>query len=137
MSEGTADLELVFDGGALGNPGAGYGSFRLTDRDGFCEISRLDFGENVTNNQAEYRTLIAGLEAALRHAANLGWQATALQLRIRTDSQLVVEQVLGRWKVRHPDLQPLNARAREMFARFGSTDIAWHPRIESVRILGH
>lgn len=127
----------MFDGGSLGNPGAGYGSFQLRDREGFCEISRLDFGGNVTNNQAEYQTLIGGLEAALAHAGKLGWQPTRLQLRVRTDSKLVVEQVLGHWKVRHPNLQPLNTRAKALLARFGSTDIAWHPRLESVRILGH
>jgi probable phosphoglycerate mutase len=137
IPEGSADLELVFDGGALGNPGAGYGSFQLRDRQGFCEISRLDFGDNVTNNQAEYRTLIAGLEAALKHAGNVGWHPRTLRVRVRTDSKLVVEQVLGRWKVRHPNLQPLSTRARDLLSRFGSTDIAWHPRVESVRILGH
>ncbi len=137
MPERSPDLELVFDGGALGNPGAGYGSFQLKDREGYCEISRLDFGDNVTNNQAEYRTLIAGLEAALRHAGKLGSQPRTLHMQVRTDSKLVVEQVLGRWTVRHPNLQPLSTRARELLARFGSTDIAWHPRVESVRILGH
>lgn len=137
LPERTPDLELVFDGGSLGNPGAGYGSFEMKDREGFCEISRLDFGDNVTNNQAEYRSLIAGLEAAVSHAGKLGWPPQGLHLRVRTDSQLVVQQVLGRWKVRHPNLQPLSTRARALVARFGSTDIAWHPRVESVRILGH
>lgn len=136
-SDGLPDFELVFDGGALGNPGAGYGSFQLKDREGYSEISRLDFGDNVTNNQAEYRTLIAGLEAALCRAGELGRQPRTLHVRVRTDSKLVVEQVLGRWKVRHPNLQPLNVRARTLLAQFGSTDIAWHPRVESVRILGH
>ncbi len=54
------DLMLVFDGGSLGNPGKGYGSFHLADRDGYETIERLEFGNNVTNNQAEYRTMIAG-----------------------------------------------------------------------------
>jgi ribonuclease HI len=131
------DLDLVFDGGSLGNPGIGYGSFRLKDRTGYSEIVRLDFGDNVTNNQAEYRTLIAGLEAALGLADRLSQSAQVARLRIRSDSRLVVEQVLGHCKVRHPDLRPLNARARDLLSRFGSYDIAWQPRQVTVRILGH
>ncbi len=133
----TSDLQIVFDGGSLGNPGRGYGSFRLTDRAGHSEIVRLDYGDNVTNNQAEYRTLIASLEEAIRHAEAHGWRPEELHLSVRTDSQLVVEQILGRWRVRHPDLRPLHARARQLLARFGSKDVAWQPRRMTVQILGH
>jgi ribonuclease HI len=136
-ANGEPDLVLVFDGGSFGNPGVGYGSFRLENQMGFFEIVRLDFGDKVTNNQAEYRTLIGGLEAALGHAERLDWPPKRLRVRVRSDSRLVVEQVLGRWKVRHPDLRPLNVRSRELLSRFGSYDIAWQPREETVRILGH
>ncbi|MDI3339096.1 MAG: reverse transcriptase-like protein [Sphaerobacter sp.] len=131
------DLTIVCDGGSLGNPGRGYGSYRLTDKSGASKLVRLEFGDGVTNNQAEYRTLIAALEAALAHAAAHRQRPEDLCLRIRTDSQLLVEQLTGRWKVRHPDLKPLHARATALVARFGRRDIAWQPRNQTVRVLGH
>lgn len=128
---------LVCDGGSLGNPGKGYGSFQLTDREGFRELRRLDLGDWMTNNQAEYLTLITGLEAALRQAETRGCRPEDVCISVRTDSQLVVEQLLGRWKVRHPNLRPLHAKAASLLARFGRRDVAWQPRSETLSILGH
>ncbi len=128
---------LVFDGGSLGNPGKGYGSFHLSSRDGFETIERLEYGNNVTNNQAEYRTMLAGVEAALQWTREHGRNPTNLSICIKTDSKLVVEQVNGRWKVKHPDLQPLCLRARQLLAQFGRKQLTWHPRAESVKLLGH
>ncbi len=136
-SNNDFDLKLVFDGGSLGNPGKGYGSFHLSGRDGYEVLERLEFGDNVTNNQAEYRTCIAGIEAAISRAESTGTNPMEQSISIRTDSKLVVEQVNGRWKVKHPELQPLCRRARELVARFGKTELAWHPRAESVKVLGH
>ena len=130
-------LTLVFDGGSLGNPGKGYGSFKLTGPGGLDEIVRLDLGNNVTNNQAEYRTLIAGLERAFDWAQRAGRDPHRLHVVVATDSKLVVEQILGRWKVRHPGLQPLCDRARALLHQFGSYEIRWQPREQTVRILGH
>lgn len=137
MQRSEPDLTIVCDGGSLGNPGKGYGSYRLADRTGASVIERLDFGPDMTNNQAEYRTLIAALEAALERAARHGWAAPELRLKVLTDSQLLVQQVLGKWKVRNAGLQPLNAHARELLARFGSRDVVWQPRAATVRVLGH
>jgi len=131
------DLSIVCDGGSLGNPGRGYGSYRLSDRTGASRLVRLEFGDGVTNNQAEYRTLIAAIDAAIERAAALGQRPEDLCLQIRTDSQLLVEQLTGRWKVRHPALKPLHARASALVARFGRHDIAWQPRAQTVRVLGH
>jgi hypothetical protein len=50
---------------------------------------------------------------------------------------LVVEQVNGRWKVKHPDLQPLCLQARQLIARFGRRSLSWQPRAETVKLLGH
>ncbi len=133
----TFDLTLVFDGGSLGNPGKGYGSFHLSGSDGYEILERLEFGDHVTNNQAEYRTFIAGIEAALSRAESTQSNTMSQSISVKTDSKLVVEQVNGRWKVKHPDLQPLCRRARELLARFGKTDLTWHPRAESVKLLGH
>jgi probable phosphoglycerate mutase len=91
----------------------------------------------VTNNQAEYRTLLAGLQAALDHARAMSLDPATLTLEVRTDSKLVVEQVLGRWKVRHPPLVPLSQQARELLGQFGCADVAWWPRARTVKVLGH
>ncbi len=131
------DLTLIFDGGSLGNPGKGYGSFQLVDRDGFETIERLNYGDQVTNNQAEYRTLIAGVESALMHVRQQQRNPLTQSICIKTDSKLVVEQVNGRWKVKHPDLQPLCLRARKLLAEFGHMQLTWHPRAQSVKVLGH
>lgn len=131
------DITLVTDGGSLGNPGKGYGSFQIKDQEGFSEIIRLEFPGIVTNNQAEYQTLNAALEAAQRHAGERGWELNRICVRVRTDSQLLVNQVLGRWKVKNEGLRPLNAAATNHLRRFGSTDIGWWPRSKTVAILGH
>lgn len=130
----AAHYSVVFDGGALGNPGRGYGSYHITAQDGAVIHERLEYGDRVTNNQAEYRTLIEALEALSRRH---GGDPSATTLQIRGDSQLVINQVLGRWKVKHPDLQPLHQRAVQLLAAFGRVDLEWHPRAMSVRLLGH
>ncbi|GIW04251.1 MAG: hypothetical protein KatS3mg059_0871 [Thermomicrobiales bacterium] len=100
--------EIVFDGGSLGNPGQGYGSFELRSPTGKTIKEKLTFGDQVTNNQAEYLTLVAALERLL---GLLGERAQRARLIVRGDSQLVVRQLLGQWKVRHPELKPLHAQA--------------------------
>ncbi|CAA9549361.1 MAG: hypothetical protein AVDCRST_MAG49-1636 [uncultured Thermomicrobiales bacterium] len=127
-------FEIVFDGGALGNPGKGYGSYRIAGPDGVVAHDRLDYGDGITNNQAEYRTLIAALERLAQH---VGPDAPATTVAVRGDSNLVVNQVLGRWKVKHPDLQPLHRRAVGLLRAFGRSDVQWHRRDASVRVLGH
>src|ERR1700754_874 len=99
------------DGGSRGNPGpAGYGSVVWTaDRETVLAESKQAIGRG-TNNVAEYRGLIAGLE----EAAKLG----ATEVDVRMDSKLVVEQMNGRWKVKHPDLAELHQQATELSTRF-------------------
>ena len=129
--------EIVFDGGALGNPGRGYGSFAISGPGGYVATERLDFsphGERVTNNQAEYRTLIAALERLLR---DRGDRASSSHLVVRGDSLLVINQVAGRWKVKNADLAPLHRSAVSLINRFAVSDLVWHDRSHSVRILGH
>ena len=92
------------DGGARGNPGpAGYG-VRVESPDGSV-VEELHGALGVaTNNVAEYNGLLAALQWAVDHGAR--------ELRIRSDSELLVRQMLGQYKVKHPGLQPLAARAR-------------------------
>ena len=114
------------DGGSRGNPGpAGYGAVVL-DADGETVLAEVFDGlGTATNNVAEYRGLIAGLEAA----AGLG----ATEVDVRMDSKLVVEQMSGRWKVKHPSMQPLAEQARELIAGFDDVDFEWIPRASNAR----
>jgi ribonuclease HI len=130
-------MSLVFDGGSLGNPGKGYGSYRLTVDGTHFEIDELDFGDNVTSNQADYRTLIAGLREALAVLESSGNAPRNAGIDVVTDSKLVVEQLHGRWKVRHDGLKPLHAEARELLRQFSEKTLAWQPRAKTVKVLGH
>jgi ribonuclease HI len=100
----SGPVVAYIDGGARGNPGpAGYG-VRIEQPDGKLIE---EFAESIgvaTNNVAEYRALIAALEWAHR----LGFRT----LHVRSDSQLLVQQMLGNYRVKHAGLQPLHARAR-------------------------
>ena len=104
-------LRAYIDGGARGNPGpAGYG-VRVEDANGTV-IAELHGGAGITtNNVAEYRALLTALTWAVDH----GYQ----QLQIRADSELLVKQMRGEYRVRHPGLQPLAARARLLVAQVG------------------
>jgi ribonuclease H / adenosylcobalamin/alpha-ribazole phosphatase len=109
------------DGGSRGNPGpAGYGSVVFSaDRGIVLAESKQAIGR-ATNNVAEYRGLIAGLAEAI----NLG----AGEVAVSMDSKLVVEQMAGRWKVKHPDLVELNREARGLAAQFDHITFTWIPR---------
>ncbi|HET8523675.1 MAG TPA: ribonuclease HI family protein [Thermomicrobiales bacterium] len=129
--------EIVWDGGSLGNPGHGYGSYRLRNPRGREIYEKLDFadlGDKVTNNQAEYLTLIRAMER-LRHL--LGDRAKNVSVLIQGDSQLVINQVTGSWKVKNAALRPLHLRATALLPEFGAVEFAWHPRANSVAVLGH
>ncbi len=88
----------------------------------------------MTNNQAEYRTLIEALRF-LRQ--KLGERAQMEHVRVDGDSQLVINQVQGIWKVRQENLKPLRAEAVSLATGFGSISYRWHRRDNSVRLLGH
>jgi broad specificity phosphatase PhoE/ribonuclease HI len=110
----VARLVIEADGGSRGNPGpAGYGA---VVRDwGSGEVLREVAGSVgvATNNVAEYRGLIAGLSAA----ADLDPGA---DVEVRMDSKLVVEQMSGRWKVKHTDMRVLAGEAAELVRKFPS-----------------
>lgn len=129
-----SDFTIVFDGGAIGNPGKGYGSYQIVGPDGVVSEQSLNYGDNITNNQAEFMTIIKALED-LR--ARQGDQTPRTRLAIRGDSQLVINTITGKWKARHPGLIPLHQRAVALLREFGRTDIKWQPRSKSVAILGH
>ncbi len=112
------------DGGSRGNPGpAGYGVVVFAADHTRILAERREYVGITTNNVAEYRGLIAGLEAA----AELG----ARVVSVRMDSKLVVEQMSGRWKVKHASMIPLAERARGLIAGFDTVTFAWIPRAEN------
>ena len=129
-----SDYTIVFDGGSLGNPGQGYGSYEIAGPDGTIAARQVQFGNDMTNNQAEFRAIIAALEDLLER---VGSRADALSVAVRGDSQLVIRGLEGEWRVKHPGLQPLHQRAADLLRRFRKVDLAWHPRRESVRTFGH
>lgn len=108
------------DGGSRGNPGpAGCGAV-VRDADGTV-LAERSLGLGVaTNNVAEYEGLLAGLRAA----AELG----AGEVDVRMDSKLVVEQLSGRWRIKHAALQPLAAQAKDLVAAFAAVRFEWIPR---------
>jgi len=111
------------DGGSRGNPGpAGYGAV-VFDASRSVLAERKESIGIATNNVAEYRGLIAGLTAA----GELG----ASKVDVRMDSKLVVEQMSGRWKVKHPDMIPLQRRAAELATQFSRVTYTWIPRGEN------
>jgi broad specificity phosphatase PhoE/ribonuclease HI len=112
------------DGGSRGNPGpAGFGSVVWSD-DHTTVLAEIKEAIGIaTNNVAEYRGLIAGLT----EAARLG----ATEVDARLDSKLVVEQMSGRWKVKHPDIAQLHGEARRLAAGFERLSFTWVPREEN------
>lgn len=99
------------DGGARGNPGpAGYGVV-VTGEDGRV-LAELHEGIGIaTNNIAEYRGLLAALQWALDHGYS--------RLHVKSDSLLIVQQMLGNYRVKHAGLLPLYHKARELAVRIG------------------
>ena len=109
------------DGGSRGNPGpAGYGAVVWSADRAVLLAERKESIGTATNNVAEYRGLIAGLEAA----ADVG----ATEVVVAMDSKLVVEQMTGRWRVKHADMIPLNEKARSLAAEFDHVSYGWIPR---------
>ncbi len=131
------ELQVIFDGGSRGNPGQGYGSFMVQSPNRKPVIKRVEFGDNYTNNQAEYDTLIESLVYIIERLEATNRSPQQVALDIKTDSDLVVNQLLGSFKVKDAGLKIRNAKALELLGRFGDWLINWHPREESVKLLGH
>lgn len=114
-------ITIYTDGGSRGNPGvAGSGSV-LFDATGatLAEIAYV-VGQDASNNVAEYHGLLRGLEAARDFGAT--------EVEVFMDSKLVVEQMSGRWKIKHPDMKKLALEARDLAQGFQSVSYNWVPR---------
>jgi ribonuclease HI len=132
------DFLAVVDGGSLehGTANRGYGSYHLATRDGRRQTVRLDLG-TATNNEAEYRTLIAALKDLLGRITRAGKSPSGYSLVIQTDSQLLVGQLTRGWQVKAANLRPLVDEAAGLLRAFGHTQLEKVPRAEIVRVLGH
>nr|WP_231126620.1 bifunctional RNase H/acid phosphatase [Motilibacter aurantiacus] len=121
---GQRRLVVEADGGSRGNPGpAGYGSLVKDAATGEVLAERAGGLGHTTNNVAEYTGLVEGLRAA----AEIDPSAS---VEVRMDSKLVVEQMSGRWKIKHPPLQPLALAARQAFDQ-SRVRYTWIPRAQN------
>ncbi|MEV0023370.1 bifunctional RNase H/acid phosphatase [Streptomyces atroolivaceus] len=119
-------LVVEADGGSRGNPGpAGYGAVVLDPLDAATLAEAAEYIGVATNNVAEYKGLIAGLKAVKELFPD-----TPVEVRVRMDSKLVVEQMSGRWKIKHPDMKPLAAEAANILPA-SSVTYEWIPRAEN------
>jgi ribonuclease HI len=108
------------DGGARGNPGPAAAAAVLSTADGDVLDEATELLGRATNNVAEYRGLLLGLD----RARALG----ATEVEVVNDSELVAHQVNGRYKVKHPDMKPLHARALEALGGFERWTVRSVPR---------
>ena len=121
----TGCCRLFTDGASRGNPGqAGAGAVLLDEQGEELAACSAYLGV-CTNNVAEYKALLAGLEEAQRQGCG--------QLAIFLDSELIVRQVQGQYKVKNEALQPLFRQVREQLARFETWSIAHVPRAQNAR----
>jgi ribonuclease HI len=117
-------LVIYTDGAARGNPGPAGAGVRIEGPDGAALAEIAEYLGETTNNVAEYRALLLGLE----RARALG----ARRIEVRSDSELLVRQMTGAYKVRNEGLRPLVARAHALAEAFTSVDYV-HVRRESNR----
>jgi ribonuclease HI len=116
-------LRVFSDGAARGNPGPAGAGAVLTRADGTVVAKCGKFLGTQTNNVAEYSALLIGLETALR----LGAQ----QVEVVADSELLVRQLEGVYRVKNEKLRPLFKRAKELLAKFERTSVRHVPREEN------
>jgi len=117
---GNKTLRLFTDGACRGNPGPGGAGAVLMTGDGQVIATAKKFLGRCTNNIAEYRALILGLEEALKHGASA--------VCVFLDSELLVRQIQGRYRVKNPALQPLMAEVRTLLSRFDTWEVDHVPR---------
>jgi ribonuclease HI len=113
-------LQIHIDGASRGNPGeAGFG-VHVASPEGSTLAELYGYLGRATNNVAEYQALIHALRYALDHGAR--------QVRIFSDSELVVRQMSGAYKVKHPDMIPLHREATRLVSRIGGVALSHVPR---------
>ncbi len=120
------ELVIYCDGGARGNPGPAAIGAVVLDPSTEPPTRLATVSERIgvaTNNVAEYRALVAGLEAAREFPAR--------RVRVRADSQLLVRQLEGRYRVKQAHLRPFFERARELLGEYEDVELVHVPREEN------
>lgn len=118
----TGKVTVHTDGASRGNPGPAAASFVISHD----QVPILEYAEAIgkaTNNFAEYTAMIRALECCQRLGIN--------QLRLHSDSELMVKQMRGEYKVKHPDIIPLYDQAKKLAAGFASLEFVHVPRAEN------
>ena len=103
------EYSLNFDGASKGNPGLSGAGFVIYENDKELVYDSKFVSKNATNNVAEYYGLIYGLKEAVKQKIKI--------LIVKGDSNLVIKQMKGEWKVKHPNLIPLHAKAKKEEAK--------------------
>ena len=123
-------LRVEADGGSRGNPGiAGYGALVRDVDSGDLLVELAAPLGTASNNVAEYQGMLAGLAAAQRISADA-------EVLVAMDSKLVVEQMSGRWKIKHPDMRELALQGRDLVAAMSAFHLVT-PRRRSRRVQPH
>lgn len=118
----TSRIIIEADGGSRGNPGpSSYGALIRDADTGMVIAQRGETIGTATNNVAEYTGLIAGLELLREYAPDV------TDVEVRMDSKLVIEQMAGRWKIKHESMRPLAQEAQRLLPR-GDVTWTWVPR---------
>jgi ribonuclease HI len=120
MANSDNRLLIYVDGASRGNPGPAAIGIVIQGHGGSPKVEISHYIGEATNNQAEYRALIKGLEEAARLGAD--------HVDIKTDSKLMVEQVQGHYRVRHPNLKPLFQKVTRLLSSYKTYTIAHIPR---------
>ena len=143
-----ADYLVIFDGGSKGNPGRGYGSYMLVAQSRSAAMRKAgthyrwrrrtaDFGNNQTNNMAEYQALLHGLDDVTETLAQHDANPRDYTIVVLGDSELVVKQLRGEYRVKDEKMQQYYSAARDKLDRFKDRTIRHHDRAYSVQLLGH
>ena len=116
----SAVLRLHVDGASRGNPGESGFGVHVTDEHGAEVASLYGYLGKATNNVAEYQALLHGLRFALARGA--------ARVEVSSDSELLVRQIEGRYRVKNPGLVPLHREAKSLLARFERARVVHVPR---------
>ena len=128
------EITITFDGGAKPNPGKGYGSYNIridgNDKPIHGESEKF-YGDNLTSNQSEYIAVTRGCEKTKELFGN------NCKIHLVGDSELVLKQISGEYRVRNEKLIPLNQELMDYLKEFNSYSVQHRPREQSVEEFGH
>ena len=134
--KGLMELLVVIHGATRDTPGQGYGAYSVQSPGRKAVVKRVEFGPNYTVAQAEYDTLIAGLQYIIERLTVTNRAPIQVGLDIKNDSDSLVNQLLGQYKVKDAGLKSRHTQAMEMLGQFGEWQVEWQSTEETVKLLG-